>query len=159
MKLLFLCTLFCVVIGMNAQSITKDIISNGGETLDGTSGIINFTVGEPIVGLVSSSESIDQGFWAGSGILVIPLTIGENPIEIIVYPNPVIEELTVFTGDNKVIGIQIFAVNAQRVLNQKVDASLLEHKIDMSYMTQGVYILQLFLKGENELQEYKIIKN
>ena len=159
MKLIIVWVFLCMIINTSAQSISKDIYASAGESLGGTSATINFTVGEPVVGLVSSSESIDQGFWSSSGILVIPLTVNQSPIEIVVYPNPVIEELTISAGHTKVLGIQLFAVNAQRVLVQRVDATQLDHKIDMSYLTRGVYILQLFLEGHDELREYKIIKN
>lgn len=144
---------------LNAQSVDKVVFGSAGRPMESSDISVNFTMGEPIVGLVANNETIDQGFWASSGILVIPLVVSEKPIEIVVYPNPVVEELTIYTGENKVLGIQLFAVNAQRVLVQKVDAPQLEHKIDMSYLTRGVYILQLFLEGNKELQEFKIIKN
>jgi len=144
---------------LGAQSLEKTVFSPAGQPTQNSGISINFTIGEPIVGLISDKETIGQGFWAGKGILVIPLSITESPSRIVVYPNPVVEELTVFTGDEKILGLQLFAVNAQRVLVQKVDAPQLEHKIDMSHLTKGVYVLQLYVGGNKELQEFKIIKN
>ncbi len=159
MKLLLTYILVFTVSFLGAQSLDKVVLGSAGEPIENTEVKVNFTIGEPIVGLVTNYETIDQGFWASSGILVIPLTVSEQTIDIVVYPNPVVEELTIYAGENKVLGMQLFAVNAKRVLVQKVDAPQLEHKIDMSYLTRGVYILQLFLEGNKELQEFKIIKN
>ncbi|MUH37277.1 T9SS C-terminal target domain-containing protein [Zobellia amurskyensis] len=141
-----------------AQSIERSVVSNVGGTMTGADISVSFTIGEPIVGLVAENNSVDQGFWAGKGILVIPLSPGEEPSSILVYPNPVIEEVTVFTGQNKVFGIELFAVNGQRILNQKVEASQLEYKIDMAYMAKGVYVLKLYLEGNTESKAYKLIK-
>ena len=159
MRTLF--TLLSLHVGMLmlAQSIDKSIISSAGGLLVSADISMGFTIGESAVGYLLNSNSVDQGFWAGKGILVIPLSIEEEHIDIVVYPNPVAEELTVFSGNSEVLAIQLFSVNAQRVFIQTSNASEVEHIIDMSYLTKGVYILQLLIKGKGELKEYKIIKN
>lgn len=156
--LLFYILLFTTVF-LEAQSLERTVVGSTGGTMSAGGTIMGFTVGETLVGMVSNTNTIDQGFWAGKGIVVIPLSTSESPLEIVVYPNPVVEELSIFTGENRVYGIQLFAVNAQQVMTQKVAADKIDHKIDMSHLTKGVYILQLFLEGESELLEFKIIKN
>ncbi|MBU2948110.1 T9SS type A sorting domain-containing protein [Zobellia uliginosa] len=142
----------------SAQSLERSVISNVGGTMTGTDLTVSFTVGEPIVGLVVNDNSVDQGFWAGKGILVIPLSLEEEPSNILVYPNPVVEEVTVFTDQNKVLGIELFAMNGQRVLSQRVDEAKLEYNIDMAYMAKGVYVLKLYLENNSETKEFKLIK-
>ncbi|CAM4129710.1 T9SS type A sorting domain-containing protein [Zobellia nedashkovskayae] len=141
-----------------AQSIERSVISNVGGVMSNTDISVSFTVGEPVVGLIADANSVDQGFWAGKGILIIPLSPGEEPSDILVYPNPVVEEVTVFTSENKVVGIELFAVNGQRVFSQKIEENKLEYKIDMAYMAKGVYVLKLFLEGNSETNVYKLIK-
>ncbi|WP_400071497.1 T9SS type A sorting domain-containing protein [Zobellia russellii] len=141
-----------------AQSIERSVVSNVGGTMASAEVSVSFTIGEPIVGLVGENNSVDQGFWAGKGILVIPLSPGEDPSNILVYPNPVIEEVTVFTSQNKVYGIELFSVNGQRVLNQKVETSKSEYKIDMAYMAKGVYVLKLYIEGSTDSKAFKLIK-
>ena len=141
-----------------AQSIERSVISNVGGVMNNADISVSFTIGEPVVGLIADDNSVDQGFWAGKGILVIPLSPGEEPSDILVYPNPVVEEVTVFVSQNKVVGIELFAVNGQRVLSQKVEENKLEYKIDMAYMAKGVYVLKLFLEGNFETNVYKLIK-
>ncbi|CAM4090646.1 T9SS type A sorting domain-containing protein [Zobellia nedashkovskayae] len=141
-----------------AQSIERSVISNVGGVMSNTDISVSFTVGEPVVGLIADANSVDQGFWAGKGILIIPLSPGEEPSDILVYPNPVVEEVTVFTSENKVVGIELFAVNGQRVFSQKIEENKLEYKIDMAYMAKGVYVLKVFLEGKSETNVYKLIK-
>ena len=141
-----------------AQSIERSVISNVGGVMSNTDISVSFTVGEPVVGLIADANSVDQGFWAGKGILIIPLSPDEEPSDILVYPNPVVEEVTVFTSENKVVGIELFAVNGQRVFSQKIEENKLEYKIDMAYMAKGVYVLKLFLEGNSETNVYKLIK-
>ncbi|WP_276168479.1 T9SS type A sorting domain-containing protein [Zobellia alginiliquefaciens] len=141
-----------------AQSIDRSVVSNVGGTMASAEVSVSFTIGEPIVGLVVNDDSVDQGFWAGRGILVIPLSPGEEPSDILVYPNPVIEEVTVFTSQNKVFGIELFSVNGQRVISQQIENTQLEYKIDMAYMAKGLYVLKLYLENNSETKEYKLIK-
>ena len=141
-----------------AQSIERSVISNVGGVMSNTDISVSFTIGESIVGLIVDDNSVDQGFWAGKGILVIPLSPEEEPSNILVYPNPVVEEVTVFVSRNKVVGIELFAVNGQRTHSQKIEENKLEYKIDMAYMAKGVYVLKLFLEGNSETKAYKLIK-
>ncbi|CAZ95961.1 T9SS type A sorting domain-containing protein [Zobellia galactanivorans] len=159
MKKTLLLVLLCLGVGGSfAQSIERSVISNVGGTMATSTMSVSFTIGEPAVGLLMETNSVDQGFWAGKGIWVMPMTPGEEPLDILVYPNPVVEEVTVFTGRNEVYGIELFAVNGQQVFTQKIDELELEYKVDMAYMAKGVYVLKLYLEGRSETKEYKLIK-
>lgn len=157
MKLLYTNILLVTTTFLSAQSMDKSRISNAGTSFAEGGISLSFTIGEPIVGMVTNEESIDQGFWAGS-LIVESITKEENLDGILVYPNPVADELTVFTNNQKVFGITLFAVNGQRALQQEVDASLLEHKIAFNYLTKGVYVLRLYVEGDNKGKLFKIIK-
>ncbi|PKA98454.1 putative secreted protein (Por secretion system target) [Flavobacteriaceae bacterium MAR_2009_75] len=158
MRTLF--TLLFLYMGMLMFGQTSDrtVIASAGGQLVSKFQNVSFTIGESAVGYVSDVLSIDQGFWASEGILVIPISPEEPELQIRVFPNPVVEELTVTTAGNELLAMHIFSVNSKRVLVQLVQETRLEHKIDVSHITKGVYILQLFIKGKG-LKEYKIIKN
>lgn len=140
------------------QTSDRQVVASAGGEMASKFQNISFTVGESAVGYISEEYSVDQGFWASEGILVIPLSPEEPEIEIRVFPNPVVEELTVTTAGNELLAMQVFSVNSQRVLVQSVHENKAEHKIDMSHISKGVYILQLLINGKG-LKEYKIIKN
>ncbi|MBG49029.1 MAG: hypothetical protein CML05_12150 [Pseudozobellia sp.] len=161
MKALFTCMALTVSVFhfMCAQSIERSVIGSAGELLSFGGQSLNYTLGESVVGYIAGPTSIDQGFWVGKGILVIPLPVeNEENIQIRVYPNPVIDQITIYTGEEEILAMQVFGVNAQRVLHQSVESRQLEQKLDLSHLSKGVYILQLLVKGKN-LKEYKIIKN
>jgi len=155
-QLLTFITIFSITV-LGAQSIDKTVIAAAGSIYSTPETSISFTIGEPIVGLVGGDAFIDQGFWAGSEITVESLNEEEELDGILVYPNPVESELTIFTNNKEVYGITLFAVDGRRVLKQKVESTQLEHKIDLSYLSKGMYVLRLLTEGDGE-KLFKIIK-
>jgi len=158
MKQLLAYLLIFTVVALNAQTVDKAIVTSVGGSVSNTDVTIGFTIGEPIVGLVHNGISIDQGFWAASQILVIPESPEEDLSGILVYPNPVEEELTIFTNNIEIYGITLFAMDGRRVLKQKVESIQLEHKINLSHLSKGMYVLRLFVEGDNKRKLFKVIK-
>lgn len=156
-KLLLATILLFAGFATQAQEISKFVTSIGGETIANASNSINFTIGEPLIGLVANNESVDQGFWAGS-LQVEPITVEEDLNGILIYPNPVEEELNIYAGTNKIYGITLFAVNGKRALKKKVDSFLIEHKINTSHLAKGMYVLRLFIQDSNQEKLFKVIK-
>lgn len=142
---------------LSAQSLDKTVFANAGNTMTDTKVSIAFTIGEPLIGTVQNDASINQGFWGGS-LIVEPITAVADLNGIIVYPNPVIDNLNLYTGGNKVYGITLFGIDGKRALKQKVDTSLLEHSINLSYLRTGIYVMRLFIEGSSEEKLFKIIK-
>lgn len=159
MRKIVCCSLFVFSYFAVSQSIGRTVIASAGGSLAGPDVGIGFTLGESAVGYRANDLAVDQGFWAGGAIMVVPMFPEEDDVNIVVYPNPVAERLTVFSGDHKVLAMQLFSIDAKRVFVKNTDESQVEHVIDMDYMAKGVYILQLVLKGRGDLKEYKIIKN
>ncbi len=142
---------------LSAQSIDKTVVASAGSTMSVSELTIGYTIGESIVGFTTNENTIDQGFWAGS--LQVENITEQNDLDgMVVYPNPVVNELSIFTDHNEVYGITLFAVDGRGVLKQMVEPTRLEHKIDLSYLSRGVYILRLFVKGDTEEKLFKIIK-
>lgn len=142
---------------LSAQSFDKTVIASAGSKMTTSSITLSYTIGEPIVGMASNESSIDQGFWAGS-LQVVAITAEKNLDGIRVYPNPVENELNIFTDNNEIFGITLFGMNGQRVFNQNVENTQLEHTIDLGYLSKGVYVLRLFMKDNAEAKLFKIIK-
>ena len=142
---------------ISAQGIDKTVIASGGEALTNGEVHLNATIGEPFIGAVLTDFSIDQGFWAGS-LLVEPMLPEEELGGIFVFPNPVEEQLNIFTNNNRVYGLTMFSLDGRRVYRKKVDASLVEHQIDASFLSEGVYLLQVLVEETSEEKLFKIIK-
>jgi len=142
---------------LSAQSMEKAVTASAGRTMAVSEISIDFTIGEPIVGLISNESSIDQGFWAGS-LQVEHITEQKDLGGIVVYPNPVINELTIFTDQMELFGITLFGLDGRRVLKHPVERNQLEHTLDLSYLSKGVYVLRLYMNDEGEEKLFKIIK-
>ena len=137
MKLLLTYLLLFISVSLSAQTMAKNTVSNAGIEMSNQELTVSFTIGEPIVGLITNGESIDQGFWAGS-LFVEPITEEKELGGIVIYPNPMINQLNIQTNNNPVFGITMFAVNGKMTLKQKVEATQVEHKIDVSQDRKSV---------------------
>lgn len=155
MKGIFTCLLIFATGIICAQSLQRAVLGSSG-----SSGLVaGFTVGEPIVGLVENTTAVDQGFWSSGNLIVESMSDGADDTSgISVYPNPVDSELTVGADKEGIIGFNLYSVNAQRVLRKSVSASELEHRIDVSHIVKGVYILQVYVDGQSKPKLFKIIK-
>lgn len=158
MKLLLTYILILRIAVLSAQTLDKMVVANAGHTMTNTENAVGFTIGEPLIGMVHHDTAIDQGFWAGS-LIVEPITTLADLDGILVYPNPVIDHLNLYADGNEVYGITLFGVDGKRALKQKVDASLVEHSINLSFLSKGVYVLRLAVAGHKEEKLFKIIKN
>ena len=156
-KQLLATLLLCCTTSICAQAISKHVVASAGSFKTASEITISYTIGETVVGKISNENAIDQGFWAGS-LQVENITEQKDLDGIVVYPNPVVDELTIFTANNELFGITLFAVDGRKVLTQRVEETLLEHKIELSYLSQGTYILRLFMK-DTQTKMFKIIKN
>jgi hypothetical protein len=141
----------------NAQAIDKMVIANGGEAMTNGEVHVNTTIGEPLIGMVLNDFSIDQGFWAGS-LLVEPMLPEEELHGMVIFPNPVEEELSLFTGNNRVIGLTMFSVDGRMVFRKRVDESLTQHQIDARMLANGMYVLQVVIEGSSKEKLFKVVK-
>lgn len=155
----FLLTYFFLFITacLSAQTLTRSVIGSAGHSLSNSDVTVGFTIGEPLIGLIANETSINQGFWAGS-LIVEAITEEEDLDGILVYPNPVDDELTIYTNNKKIFGVTLFSVNGQRALKQNLESTKLEHRIDLSYVAKGIYVLRLYVEGDNKGKLFKIIK-
>ncbi|WP_405416103.1 T9SS type A sorting domain-containing protein [Maribacter sp. Asnod1-A12] len=154
--LLFICLFYSIC--SIAQSIDRNVVASQGNTLGNADISVGFTVGEPLVGLIAGDGAVDQGFWTGYGLLIIPLSLEEDDIEILVYPNPVIESVTVTSPEHSIDGMELFAINGQKVSSQLFNTANNEYEIDMTTHANGVYVLRLYIAERMEIKEYKLIK-
>jgi len=157
MKLLLTHVLLLITACLGAQTMAKNTISNAGIEMSNVEYTVSFTIGEPLVGMIANNESIDQGFWAGS-LFVEPITPEKELVGIMVYPNPMINELNIQTNNHSVLGITIYTVNGKMAFKQKADSNLLEHKIDVSHLARGMYVLSLSIENQKEEKLFKVIK-
>lgn len=142
----------------SAQSVSKTVVASGGEALTNGEIQLNLTLGEPLIGGVSNEFTLDQGFWAGS-LLVEEVTPEEELGGIVVFPNPVQDELNIVTNGKQVYGLTLFSLDGKMVYRKRVDESVVRHFINASTLSKGMYVLQVFIVGESKEKLFKVIKN
>ena len=137
------------------QSISNEVISSAGETQSNADVSIDFSVGEPAIETISnSSNTLTQGFHQ-TQFLYISLTEISEPIDVISYPNPVVNELIVEIPNNsQTMDLIIYSMEGKVIDSFTIKETL---KISFYKFTPGTYVISL--KNNNELiKSYKIIK-
>ena len=138
------------------QSISNEVISSAGETQSNAAVSIDFSVGEPAIETISnSSNTLTQGFHQ-TQFLYISLTEISEPINVISYPNPVVNELIVEIPNNsQTMDLIIYSMEGKIIDSFTIRETL---KISFSKFTPGTYVISL--KNSTELiKSYKIIKS
>lgn len=146
-------------LSISAQRLNRTILLSSGEALTSANFSLNFSLGEPIVGPITSGAlALSQGFWAGFDIFdpLQPNTIDETGI--VVYPIPTNEELNIVTGQRELFGLRLFAIDRRMVLSTTTDVDVSEHQVDTGTLAPGVYVLQLFLNDTTDTVQFKIVK-
>jgi len=143
---------------VTAQSIDKQVISSGGETVSNANHSLTFTIGEPVIGKVENDIIINQGFLASvaSGST---LTVDEQLLStaIKVYPNPVTEKLSIdlndVSGETKVV---IYNGTGQLIKTEKLSTQ--NNNINLSHLQNGLYLVNLHFSDYDTIKTFKIIK-
>jgi hypothetical protein len=78
-----------------------------------------------------------------------------------IYPNPVIDNITIKTSVNDIADIEISIVNISGdiVYHEllKAQKGEITHKIDLSSLSAGTYIINLMNKGVNESERFVVM--
>lgn len=135
----------------NAQSA---VTSAGGEA-----GTVSFTVGQPFVTpAVSDAGSLTPGVQQAYEITIVNgIENTQISLEAEVYPNPVVDRLTlsVSDADDAVLHYTLTDANGRSLSTAEiVDA---QTSINMSTLAQGVYFLRVD-DGQTLLRTFKIVK-
>ena len=157
----------CATLGLsaatNAQSLSPTVISSGGASNQTNNVSVDWTVGEPAVRTITTPDQIiTEGFHQAELIIVDVQTNNVTlsaAFHVIVAPNPVSSVLTVHiesSEDSKMLmnltdlnGKNITAI--QTMSNDTKD-------VDMSMLTQGLYLLTLRNASGELIKTYKISK-
>ena len=139
-----------------AQSVSKQVIGASGKTLSNANLNLSYTVGEPVVGLMTA-EGLQLSNGNHSGLNLQALSIEDNnlDLQIKVYPNPTAQMLYVSHPDFKTFSIQITDLNGKQIYLGTINK---EEPLDVSAYAIGMYLLTVENKATNKKNTYKVIK-
>jgi len=146
---------FMLPISLISFSQNQEVLGSAGETFVGTAARIDYTVGESIISTgVSGSSQITQGFHQTN--LTITLIEENDAIGVNVFPNPVVDFLTISNkNEDQNLTVLLTDVNGKRLYSWKLNSSTTE--IDVSNYETGIYFVNIS-NAKNNIKSFKILK-
>jgi hypothetical protein len=152
--LLFICFLGSLII--NAQSISKQVIGTSGKTLTNSNLKLSYTVGEPVVGLMTAGgNQLGNGYYPAMDLQALSVEDNVLDVQLKVYPNPTSQSLYVSHPEMSSFGITIVDLNGKQLYQGTINK---EEPLDVSGFTQGMYLVTIENTTTNKKNTYKIIK-
>jgi hypothetical protein len=149
--LMFFFTFVC-----NAQSITKQVIGASGKTLTNSNLKLSYTVGEPVVGLMTAGgNQLGNGYYPAMDLQALSVEDNVLDVQLRVYPNPTMQSLYVSHPELNSFGITIVDLNGKQLYSGTINK---EEPLDVSGFTQGMYLVTVENTIANKKNTYKIIK-
>ncbi|MBN2730067.1 MAG: T9SS type A sorting domain-containing protein [Bacteroidales bacterium] len=151
--------LFCLglTISLSAQSIQNEVVSSSGASSSSTSFNIDYTVGEPVIELTSSTSfTLSQGFHQPS--LYVTAIEDIELSDISCYPNPVNDNLVVEIPSSYTDAFvyTIYDLNGKILANETIYSG--SSIIDMKSFAVGNYLLQVTETSSGKSFQSKILK-
>ncbi|MGI8633933.1 MAG: T9SS type A sorting domain-containing protein [Segetibacter sp.] len=146
-----------------SQEKSQWVIASGGDVSKVGNVILEWTVGEPAVETVSSSNSLyTQGFHQPQLEVKRINYANSNVVKNVfhVFPNPATSVLNIFL-DNAVkeqLLVSLVDVSGRGLLNTTFPQETTAFKLDVSRFTSGAYFLRITNKDGSIHSEFKVIK-
>jgi len=154
MKHLFL--LFLATTLSYSQSISKQVIGAAGKTQSNSNLKVSWTIGEPVVVLMTSSRNqLANGYHSALNLQVLSVEDNSLEAQIKVYPNPSSQSIYIFHPVLNSFEIQIVDLNGKKVFEGEIRK---EQPIEVSNYPPGMYLLTVENKVTRQKNTYKIIK-
>jgi hypothetical protein len=137
---------------VNAQRLAPEVINSGAFIYNAGDQYFDMSVGEIAITTIKEGQSvITQGF-----LQPISLFIPCTEFDLVYYPNPVINEVTIIaTGCD----LELDFVEAYDLFGKKVlSGGTIDNKIDLSTIGVGVYLLRAYTNERREIGTIKIVK-
>ena len=139
-----------------AQSISKQVIGAAGKTQSMGNSKLSWTVGEPVVGLMTAGgNQLGNGYYPALNLQALSVEDNILDVQLRVYPNPTSQSLYVSHPEQNSFGITIVDLNGKLLYKGSINK---DEPLDVSNYTQGMYLVTIENKASNKKNTYKIIK-
>lgn len=139
-----------------SQSISKEVISSSGSTFQSQNNSLNFSVGETIIGSMTSEDySIQLGNGYYPSLDLEALSIESHDINIKVFPNPSSEFIFISSTENTLYELTILNLNSKLIHKGEYRK---DESINIQNLTPGTYIVTIIDNFNQKTNSYKIIK-
>jgi hypothetical protein len=139
-----------------SQSISKQVIGTSGKTLTNSNLKLSYTVGEPVVGLMTAGgNQLGNGYYPAMDLQALSVEDNVLDVQLKVYPNPTSQSLYVSHPDMSSFRVTIVDLNGKQLYSGTI---IKEEPLDVSSYTQGMYLVTVENTVTNKKNTYKIIK-
>jgi hypothetical protein len=146
-----------------AQYVMQNVIGSAGDNFASSAGTVSWTIGEIVSDTWQSGQGIvTKGFHQPLGLPEVNITELENDSDVMVYPNPFSDILTI-----DLIGIkegyyyfEVFDASGKSLhqSQQFYKNNILKNKIDLSYLADGLYIVKILSVENNVCHHFRLTK-
>ncbi len=155
-KFLSILLLGLVCFELQAQTISKQVIGASGQTLTNANLKLAYSIGEPVVGLMSSgSNQLGNGYYPALDLETLSNQDNSLNLQLKVFPNPTTQYLHVTHPNMTSFKIQIADITGKQMYGGSIKK---EVPLDISSYTQGTYLITIENTTTNKKNTYKIIK-
>ncbi len=139
-----------------SQKISKQIIGAAGKTQTSSNLKLSYTLGEPVVGLMTAGgNQLGNGYYPAKELQVLSVEDNSMAVQLRVYPNPTTQSLYVSHPEFSSFGIQIVDLNGKQIYSGNI---IKDAPLDVSNYTQGMYLVTIENTTTHQKNTYKIIK-
>jgi len=139
-----------------SQSISKQVIGAAGRTTTNSNLKVSYTVGEPVVGLMTAGgNQLGSGYYPAMDLQALSVEDNTMDVQLKLYPNPTSQSLYVSHPDIVSFEITIVDLNGKQLYTGTINK---DEPLDVSNYTQGMYLVTVENTTTNKKNTYKIIK-
>lgn len=152
------CVIFILTASLSmSQTIARQVIGSSGKTLTNSNLSVSYSVGEPVVGLMTGNGiQLGNGYYPAMDIQALSIDDATLNVDIKLYPNPTSQSLYVSHPEYNSFAIQITDLNCKQIYIGTIEK---EVPLDVSSYSQGMYLVTIEDTTNHKKNTYKIIKN
>jgi len=141
-----------------SQSISKQVIGQGGQTFENENNKLSYTVGEVAVGAMTDEDGTYQlgnGYYPSLNLSTLNTESPELQLQVKVFPNPTKEVIYITNPTEQFFEVRITDVSGKQILQT---AHPKQQPLNVQTLTTGTYFITVTTKDSKQTNTYKIIK-
>ena len=144
--------------GLQAQTISKQVIGPSGATFENGNNNLSYTAGEVVVGAMTDEDGsyqLGNGYYPSLDLSTLNSESPELQLQVKVYPNPVTEAIFITHPTEQFFEVRITDISGKQILQKSHQK---EQPLNVQTFTTGTYFISVTTKESKQTNTYKIIK-
>jgi hypothetical protein len=144
--------------GLQAQTISKQVIGPSGATFENGNNKLSYTAGEVVVGAMTDEDGsyqLGNGYYPSLDLSTLNTETPELQLQVKVYPNPVTEAIYITHPTEQFFEVAITDISGKQILQTPHQK---QQPLSVQILTIGTYFITVTTKDSKHTNTYKIIK-